>query len=190
VKRKVCATEDSGVIDIIDIKDYDPEWPKAFALEKSRIMEKLGELVQEIEHIGSTAVPGISAKPVIDILIAVKDMGRAMECAVKLADLGYEHVQGEDDLERLFLFRGMPRTHHVHIVEHASETHWKHVVFRDYLREHADTRNEYDRLKRDLAARYRTDRKSYVDSKTDFVERVVEKATRERDGMKTTLSRF
>ena len=64
------------------------------------------------------------------------------------------------------------------------------MVFRDYLREHADTRNEYDRLKRDLAARYRTDRKSYVDSKTDFVERVIEKATRERDGMNTTLSRF
>ena len=182
----MCATEDRRVIDAIDIKDYDPEWPKAFELEKNRIMEKLGELVLEIEHIGSTAVPGISAKPVIDILIAVKDMGRAMECAVKLADLGYEHVQ-EDDVERIFLFRGMPRTHHVHIVEHGSETFRKHVVFRDYLREHADTRNEYDRLKRALAARYRTDRKTYVDSKTDFVERVVEKATRERDGMKTTL---
>jgi GrpB-like predicted nucleotidyltransferase (UPF0157 family) len=184
------ASEDESVIDIIDIKDYDPEWPNAFELEKSRIMKKLGELVLEIQHIGSTAVPGISAKPIIDILIAVRDMGRAMECAIKLADLGYELIQSEDDVERLFLFRGMPRTHHIHIVEHGSETHRKHVVFRDYLREHADTRNEYDRLKRALAARYRTDRKSYVDSKTDFVERVVEKATWERDGMKTTLSRF
>jgi GrpB-like predicted nucleotidyltransferase (UPF0157 family) len=186
----VCATEERRVIDIIDIKDYDPEWPKAFELEKNRIMEKLGELVLEIEHIGSTAVPEISAKPVIDILIAVKDMGRAKECVVRLADLGYEHVQSEDDVERLFLFRGMPRTHHVHVVQHRSETHRKHVVFRDYLREHADARDEYDRLKRALAARYRTDRKSYVDGKADFVESVVEKATRERDDVKTPPSRF
>lgn len=178
------------VVDTVEIKDYDPEWPKAYELEKSRIMKKLGELVLEIEHIGSTAVPGISAKPVIDILIAVRNMGRAMECAMRLADLGYEHVQSEDEVERLFLFRGTPRTHHIHIVEHGSEAHRKHVFFRDYLREHADTRNEYDHLKRALAARYRTDRKSYVDSKTDFIQRVVEKATRERDGMKTSLSQL
>jgi len=154
--------------DVIEIEDYDERWPEIFELEKRKILQVLGNLILDIQHIGSTAVPGMTAKPIIDILVAVEDMSSGIECDRKLIGMGYRYVPYDEDSERLFFQKGMPRTHHVHIVRYGSPTYLKHIAFRDYIEQHKEVREEYDQLKRDLASNFRNDRRAYVEGKTSL----------------------
>ncbi len=166
-------------MDDVELVAYDPDWPRQFAAESRRLRTVLDPaLVIGIEHFGSTAVPGLIAKPIIDILIAVHSLERAKSDAVApIRSLGYAYWEDNPKADRMFFVKGMPpygarRTHHVHITEPDGEMWQRRLAFRDYLRAHPDEAERYAALKRDLAKRYAADREEYTVAKTDYVEAV------------------
>lgn len=165
-------------LDFVELRDHDPSWKILFQQEQEALAEALGSLAISIEHIGSTAVPRIRAKPVIDILVTVENI-RLEDVEGRLARMGYLHVPIGDP-ERLFFRKGMPRTHHLHVVRHGGEEHRKHLMFRDRLIAHPEEAEEYERLKASLALRFREDRRSYSDGKDDFIAMILDRSERER----------
>ena len=158
----------------VEIVPYDPEWPAQFEAEKRRIEGVLGDLAIEVHHMGSTAIPGLAAKPIIDIMIVVRKLDAA-QCIAPLKELGYTFVDHPENVDRRFFRKGHhPRTHHVHIVEQNSQALKEHLAFRDALRNDPQLRDQYAALKYDLAERHQNDRAQYTESKTEFVKRVVE----------------
>jgi GrpB-like predicted nucleotidyltransferase (UPF0157 family) len=164
----------------VEVVEYDPAWPERFAEERDRIAARLGPPALAIEHIGSTAVAGLPAKPIIDIMVGVADIERSGQAVAALIDLGYDYApEFESDIpERRYFYKGTPHTHHVHMVARASDFFDRHLAFRDHLRAHPEAAAEYSRLKRGLAARYRNDRDAYTEGKRSFVEAVVDVALR------------
>ena len=129
-----------------------------------------------MEHIGSTAVPGLAPKPIIDILIGVKQLSEAREYISFLQKISYEYVSEFEKVvpERLFFRKGiLTRTHHIHLVEKESDFWERHLRFRDILRANPDIAREYELLKKDLALKFSFDRDAYSNSKTEFIERVL-----------------
>jgi GrpB-like predicted nucleotidyltransferase (UPF0157 family)/predicted kinase len=158
----------------VEIVPYNPEWPAQFEAEKRRIEGALGALAIEIHHMGSTAIPGLAAKPIIDIMIVVRKLDDAAQCIAPLKELGYTFVDHPENVDRRFFRRGQrPRTHHIHIVEQDSQALKEHLVFRDALRGDPQLRDRYAALKYDLAERCRNDRAQYTKSKTEFVTQVI-----------------
>ncbi len=168
-------------MDEINIVEYDPLWQTLFEEEAARIWQVLGnDLVIEIEHIGSTAIPGMAAKPVIDIMVGVHSLVDAKSTIPALESLGYVYWRENPDPGRMFFVKGMPpygkqRTHHVHIVETDGEF-WQRQLFRDYLKAHPEEAKRYEALKRDLAASFRSDRQAYTNGKNDYIRAVMAKA--------------
>jgi GrpB-like predicted nucleotidyltransferase (UPF0157 family) len=169
-------------MDEVEIVDYDPRWPLLFDEEAERLESVLdSSLIVGLEHFGSTAVPGLSAKPIIDILIAVRSLAAARATFVEaLRKLDYVYWADNPKKDRMFFVKGMPpfglkRSHHVHVTELHGEM-WQRLAFRDYLRAHADEAQTYERLKRRLAAEHQTDREAYTDAKSVYVESVMQKA--------------
>jgi GrpB-like predicted nucleotidyltransferase (UPF0157 family) len=174
----------------VKIVDYDQNWPKVFEKEKKLILSAVGHIVVRIEHIGSTAVPGLSAKPIVDILVAVKHLSDAKTCIEPLKRIGYEYkAKLEADIpERRFFGKGEPpeeQHYHLHMVERTSDFWERHLLFRDYLRVHPEVVQEYQKLKRRLAAKYRTNREGYTEAKTPFIESIVAKARIEKKDPET-----
>jgi GrpB-like predicted nucleotidyltransferase (UPF0157 family) len=165
----------------IEVVDYDPRWPLRYQRERDRIAAALGENAVAIEHVGGTAVPGLPAKPVIDIMVGVPDIERAGQAVAGLINLGYQYVpELESQLpERRYFRRGTPETHHVHMVAVSSDFWEEHLLFRDYLRTHPQAAEEYGKLKRGLANRFRFDRDAYRAGKVPFIDTVVDAARRE-----------
>lgn len=132
----------------------------------------------ETEHVGSTAVPGLEAKPVIDIMVGLGSMADADRCVGPLVSIGYSYwEEGAEPHHRLFVRfvddERTARTHNLHLVE-AGGWYWEeHLLFRDYLRSHSATAHEYTRLKHALARRFRDDREAYTAAKTEFVAAVL-----------------
>ena len=176
-------------MDEITLVDYDPAWPARFAEEVERIQAALGDSVVAIEHFGSTAVPGLSAKPVIDLLVAVRSLPEARTRAVSaLEALGYAYWRDDPAPDRLFFVKGLPpngpRTHHVHVVDLSVShdprlgefTFADRLLFRDYLRAHPDEAVRYAELKRELARQFSEDREAYTSGKTEYVYSIMQKA--------------
>jgi GrpB-like predicted nucleotidyltransferase (UPF0157 family) len=165
----------------IEVVDYDPSWPRRYEEERDRIAAALGDAVVAIEHVGGTAVPGLPAKPVIDIMVGVPDIERAGQAVAGLINLGYQYVpELESQLpERRYFRRGAPETHHVHMVTMGSDFWEEHVLFRDYLRSNPQAAEEYGKLKRALANRFRFDRDAYRAGKVPFIDTVVDAARRQ-----------
>jgi GrpB-like predicted nucleotidyltransferase (UPF0157 family)/predicted kinase len=161
----------------VTIVPYDPLWPQKYEVEREKIVEVLRNRIAEIHHVGSTAVPGLPAKPIIDIMIAVPQLDDAVEWIGPLSDLGYAFIDYPQNTERRFLRKGQPRTHHLHIVAVGSAELRDHLVFRDALRANADWCDQYAALKIDLADRHRNDRAQYSESKTEFVQRILSSTT-------------
>ena len=162
------------------IVDYDPRWPTWYEGERDRILAVVGSLIVGIEHIGSTAVPGLGGKPIIDIMPAVRCLTDAEQCIEPLEGIGYEYVPEYNDLlpERRYFHKGPPqaRSHHLHVVERASDFWERHLLFRDWLRMHPEDAQEYYLLKKELAARFGRDREGFTDAKTSFIESIVARA--------------
>jgi len=169
-------------MDEVVVVDYDLAWPTRFNEEKARILVALDgamEGVVAIEHVGSTAVPGLAAKPIIDMMIGVHDLSAGERAVEPMASLGYEYL-GENGIpDRLYFRKGNPRTHHVHMVRHGGEFWERHVLFRDLLRERPDIAARYGVLKKDLAIKHRTQRLEYTEAKSPFIEEALAKARRE-----------
>jgi GrpB-like predicted nucleotidyltransferase (UPF0157 family) len=162
----------------IEIVTYDPGWPAAFESEAARLRAALKTLAVRIDHHGSTAVPGLGAKPIIDIQISVATLEPLSAYGEKLDAMGYVHVPHPDDSFCPFFHRPIhwPHSHHVHVVERGGREERRTLAFRDYLRDHAVMAREYEALKRAIAQRVGTDNEAqdrYAVAKTEFVERVV-----------------
>jgi GrpB-like predicted nucleotidyltransferase (UPF0157 family) len=162
--------------DEIKVVAYDPGWRSSFALEANKIKEALGDLDPMIEHIGSTAIPGLCAKPIIDIMVGVRGISDR-RIVRRLDSIGYLIQTDAGDPDRLFFRKGKVRTHHLHVVDLHGWAYWRHVIFRDYLISHPSWCARYAEIKLVSAQRYRFDRIAYTESKSDFIESVLKIAT-------------
>jgi len=168
----------------VEIVNYDPQWPMLYKKEKTLIQKAIGHTIVGIEHIGSTAVPGLGAKPIIDILMAVNHLSDAEQCIEPLQSIGYEYVpEYEASIpERRYFHKGHPpkeQHYHLHMVELTSDFWKKHLLFRDHLRTHPKIAQKYHELKKRLALKYGSDREGYTEAKTSFIKTIVTKATHE-----------
>ena len=159
----------------IRIAAYDPAWPARFEEEKVALEAAIGAWVMGgIHHIGSTAVPGLDAKPIIDILVGVGDLEASRACFEPLAELDYLYAPYLPEAMH-WLCKPNPaqRTHHLHLVPTGSERYREELAFRDRLRADPATAEEYASLKHSLADRFRNDREAYTDAKETFIQAVV-----------------
>ena len=166
----------------VEIVAYDPSWPGRFDEEAKELRRALAPwLVGPIEHIGSTAIPGLAAKPVIDIMAGVETLDASRPAIAALADLGYCYAPYRPDSEHWFC-KPSPafRTHHLHLIPFESREWHEAIAFRDYLRAHSQIATEYEDLKRGLAQKYRFDREAYTEAKGPFIARITGVALRER----------
>lgn len=163
----------------VEVVPPNPTWREEFEAESRRIAVVMGENIVAIHHIGSTAIPGIYAKPVIDFLIEVKDIIETDTQTAAVAALGYE-AMGEFGLPgRRYFRKEQPsgiRTHNVHTYETGSPEINRHLAFRDYMIAHPDIAQQYSELKRELAKKYPQDIEGYMDGKDEFVRMVEKKA--------------
>lgn len=152
---------------------YEPNWPLLFLAEKNRLFASLSNDILDVQHIGSTSIPGMPAKPILDISVAVANFEEATRCITLLEQLGYQY-KGENGIPRRHYFvKGEPRTHHLHMLEIGSEEWKHHLLFRDYLRAAPAIANEYARLKQTLATQFATDRETYQSGKDGFIQAVL-----------------
>jgi GrpB-like predicted nucleotidyltransferase (UPF0157 family) len=169
---------------LLEVVSYDSAWPAAFDAEAVRLRAALGAVAIRIDHHGSTAVPGLKAKPIIDIQVSVAALQPMAPYRDRLQAIGYTHVPDPDDSFCPFFHRPLhwPHSHHVHVVEHGGAEERRTLAFRDYLRDHAVTAREYERLKQSLAghlaASHRESREAYARAKSDFIEGTVAMALR------------
>ena len=166
------------------IVDYDPLWPLLFTELAAAISQTVGTLALKIEHVGSTSVPGLVAKPIIDVDVVIRSRDDVPEAARRLATLGYVHegdlgVTGREAFARadgLTPWDGSKRQwpeHHLYVCAQGSQELARHLTFRDYLRTHPDAATAYGELKQRLAEVFRNDREAYTEGKTAFVEAVL-----------------
>jgi GrpB-like predicted nucleotidyltransferase (UPF0157 family) len=159
----------------IRIVAYDSRWPQRFAEERTLLEEAIGPWVAGgIHHVGSTAVPGLEAKPIIDILVAVRDLEKSRECFEPLARLDYRYATYLPE-EMHWFCKPHPnrRTHHLHLVPADSKHYAAELAFRDALRGNPNLADEYAALKHELARRFADDREAYTEAKADFICRVL-----------------
>lgn len=160
---------------IVEVVSYRPQWKLLFEDERKLLKKAVGEYAIEIEHIGSTSVFGLDAKPIIDIVVAVEKIEDAEKCVPPLENIGYEYRGEQGIAGRYYFSKGTPTlsTHHLNVVEINGDFWKSHILFRDYLRQHDDAAAEYGNLKRKLAAKYKNNRKEYTESKAEFIEKVL-----------------
>jgi GrpB-like predicted nucleotidyltransferase (UPF0157 family) len=164
----------NGPSDPVELSDYDPSWARAFEEEKGRLSAIFDGQVIGIEHVGSTSVPELCAKPIVDMLVGVRELQVSHAQVAAMEDLGYEYL-GEYGLADRLFFRKNPRTHHVHVVVHGGD-HWKRqLTFREALRTDAEERRRYDEFKRRLAAEGHP-RAVYTELKTPFIREIEARA--------------
>ena len=164
----------------IEIAEYSPDWPVVFEREAAAILEACRPWVTEVHHVGSTSVPGLAAKPLLDMMPIAAGPAEGLEAVPRMTALGYLY-DGESGIPGRFYFDRIVdgRTvAHVHMLPVGHPDARKHLVFRDHLRTHPDAAREYERLKRELASKFRDDRRTYTDSKADFINGIIETATR------------
>ena len=162
------------------ISSYDPEWPDRFESESARIREVLGDTAVRIEHVGSTSVPGLAAKPTIDIQVSVPSMVPRSAYTDPLVGLGYRWALDPSTDEHEFFSKDEDgeRAFHVHVCATGSKWERRHLAFRDWLRAHPSDAADYERLKRELADRHPRDTYSYASAKTEFIQEIMDRAAR------------
>ncbi|UCH59457.1 MAG: GrpB family protein [Anaerolineales bacterium] len=160
---------------------HQPEWAGLFIEEKKRLQAAIGAYILDIQHIGSTSIPALPAKPILDIAIGVADFETAEVCIPPLQQIGY-HYRGEHGISRRHYFvrgaqtvRGQVRTHHLHVLEMQSEQWRQHLLFRDTLRRNPQLASEFAIYKRKIASMFKDDRAAYQAAKDVFVSRMLAK---------------
>ncbi len=161
----------------IELRQHDPAWARLFDEEAARIRGALGPWILDVQHVGSTSIPNIPAKPILDIAVAVENFEEAARCRAPLEALGYEYL-GENGIPRRHYFRKRNRatdtfTHNLHMNEAHGDDYRGHVAFRDYLRAHPHAAQEYAALKRKLQQRFPSDRRAYGYGKAAFINKIL-----------------
>jgi GrpB-like predicted nucleotidyltransferase (UPF0157 family) len=161
---------------VVRLVPYTSEWLQLFEVGKNALQQVVGANILDIQHVGSTAIPGMLAKPTIDIVIAVTDFEQAKVYIPLIEGLGYEY-RGEQGIPSRHMFaKGNPRTFHVHMFEMENLESMNHLLFRDNLCQHPDAVQEYAQLKLQLATQYSQDREAYTEGKAAFIKRVLQLA--------------
>ncbi|MGI0014337.1 MAG: GrpB family protein [Nitrososphaera sp.] len=152
---------------------WNEQWEEEYLREKDAIQGKIAGYVVAYHHIGSTAVKNLSAKPIIDIAIELRDFQDGYKCVEGLGEIGYKHRMIDELPERHYFSKGEPRTHQIHMYERGNEYLKRQLAFRDHLRNNESVRKEYQRMKETLSKTYGADKLAYADAKADFVSRVL-----------------
>ncbi|HTB86732.1 MAG TPA: GrpB family protein [Steroidobacteraceae bacterium] len=160
--------------DLVVIRDYDPSWPHAFANLAAKIRTAMGSLILSVEHIGSTAVPGLAAKPIIDLDVVLASVADLAEAIDRLSAIGYSH-EGDLGVPGRHAFHSPPgeALHHLYVLAAGADELRRHLAFRDALRESELLRCHYSALKRCLAETFKGDRSSYTRAKSVFIASVI-----------------
>ena len=163
----------------VDVMPYRAEWPEMFARDAEQLASLFGAEAVRVHHIGSTSVPGLSAKPILDFLIEVRDLEQADRFNPQMVALGIE-PKGENGIpgRRYFQKGGNNRTHHIHLFQVGNPEIDRHLVFRDYLRAHPEQAKRYGGLKEQLAAQFPCDIESYIAGKHDLILELEDAALR------------
>ena len=181
------SAEELGRLFPIRLAEYDPRWPEMYEAEARSLRERFPRVIVRTEHIGSTAVPGLAAKPTIDLIAEItsfEDAEREIAPVLTAEAVGHDYPSGPAPGHMAFwkgYFPETPVKFHYHMAP-AGHPLMDRVFFRDYLREHPETAREYERLKRRLAEIHRNDRDAYTDAKGGFIREVTERAKREFGG--------
>jgi GrpB-like predicted nucleotidyltransferase (UPF0157 family) len=165
----------------VEMVPYDPVWPENYVTERAYLVNAGGDLILELEHIGSTAVPGLRSKPIIDMMAAVRDLGQGQHLAQLLSVLGYELIQ-TGMRNRLFLRRrseSQEQAYQLHIVELCTWKQREERLMRDYLLAHPKAAAAYGELKKRLAEEHMEDSLAYTGAKIAFIQDLVDKARAE-----------
>jgi len=160
----------------IHLADYDPQWPVLYDREAVRIRSILGDRIRRLEHIGSTSVPGIPAKPIIDILLVLDASGHEATYVPDLESAGYRLVIREPDWHEHRVFKGPDTDINLHVYTAGDVEIDRYLLFRDWLRTHDDDRDLYERTKRELAGQTWKYVQQYADAKSEVVEGIIERA--------------
>ena len=163
----------------IVIADYDPSWPERFRREEAKIRTALGEAALAVEHIGSTSVPGLAAKPIVDILLVVEESGDEASYLPAMEQAGYVLRVREPDLDNHRMFRTPEKDVHVHVYSEGSREIWRYLLLRDHLRENEGDCELYASTKRELASRDWPSVDHYADAKTGVIEGILTRAAGE-----------
>lgn len=182
-------TQDAPSLPVV-IADYDPRWDAMYAEESARIQNAIGEWLLGIEHVGSTSVPGLAAKPVVDIMPGLRSLDDSPHIVGPLQKLGYQYFPEHETVMPERRYFALPagdkhrvrRIFHVHAVETTSAFWRRHLAFRNYLRTHSEVAGEYAALKRRLATEYGSNRVGYTEAKTEFITRIESLALAEGAG--------
>lgn len=168
--------------DVVELMPYDENWAKEFELEKKRLQKILGKTALDIQHVGSTSIPGLIAKPILDIAVAVENVSELRRLIGVLEKAGYDVKDSINELGEILARKGTPdmRTHYIHI-EVINGLFWNnHILFRDYLISHPEYIKKYENLKKEMLERYKNERKLYTAAKNDFIESVLNLAREEQ----------
>lgn len=160
---------------------HDPRWGALFEAERDAILRACGERIIALHHIGSTSIPGIAAKPVIDLMPVLRHDADGAACIEPMQRLGYIHRGEAGVVGRHFFRKGDPRSHHAGMYAEGHVEIGRHLRFRDYLRTHPEEAAAYEALKRRLAARFINDTVAYAEAKSDFCARIDRLAQRRTD---------
>jgi GrpB-like predicted nucleotidyltransferase (UPF0157 family) len=179
-------TKELGLLFPILIVDYSPDWPRLASIESTNIIVSIGQkFVSRIEHIGSTAVPGLCAKPTIDFLVEILEITNCDNLTIQLQNIGYQLIsKPENPAPHMMFAKGYSKsgitgqTYHIH-VRYPGD--WDEIVFRDYLRVNKSVTNDYANLKRKLAKEFKNDREKYTDSKTIFIKNALLTAKKKKN---------
>jgi len=155
------------------LSDHDSLWPDLYREEEKRIRTAVGDLVIQMEHIGSTAIPEIKAKPIIDILAGVARLDIGLRCKGPLESIGYEYIERAGIANDHVFGKGKPRTHYLHIVEYEGANWSDHLLFRDRLRNDPELARQYEQLKEELSRKFGGSVAKYHEAKVAFIENVV-----------------
>lgn len=165
--------------DVVKLVEHTNNWKKLFKVEKSLLNSLVGEHVVDIQHIGSTAIDGIAAKPLLDILVGVRSMGDAQKFDKhKLKEANIYHLarvqnEGKEVFAKFSNLENLTKTHVLHVVEYGGDWWQKHIFFRDYLNDHPEVAKQYEVLKKEMAEAFPTNERSYAEGKKDFVDRII-----------------
>lgn len=169
--------EQQAIREAIHLVAYDPNWPLSFAAERERLLSEFPQQLRAVEHIGSTSIPGMRAKPIVDILAGVDSMVEADSLFELVLENGYTTSRAFNEMvpDRRWLMRSSSgrRTHHLHLVVFGGSTWRKQVLFRDRLRSNVFLAQSYSQLKSELAIRFKHDREAYTDAKSEFIASVL-----------------
>jgi GrpB-like predicted nucleotidyltransferase (UPF0157 family) len=156
---------------VVEVVSYDPRWPALYEVAAAELLSAVGPAILGVHHVGSTSVPNLCAKPILDILISVPDFNAALRLVPEIEALGYVFRRDEEIEDRHYFRRGndTARTHHLSLATPTSRHHVDTIAFRDALRRDEQLAGAYADLKLALARRFPRDRESYINGKTDFV---------------------